>query len=61
VEAAETFTKESGTEAGMDVSDIHERMDIRRAVQSGMIEEAIEKVNDLNPEVCLRCLSNTLF
>lgn len=51
VEAAETFTKESGTEAGMDVSDIHERMDIRRAVQSGMIEEAIEKVNDLNPEI----------
>ena len=34
-----------------DLSTIQERMNVRTAVESGNIDEAIEKVNDLDPEV----------
>lgn len=51
VEAARTFQHESGTSPGVELSAITERMEIRQAVQSGQIEEAIEKVNDLDPEI----------
>lgn len=44
---------ESGTDPQMDLELIRERMDIRRALQSGDVEKAIDLVNDLNPEV--RC------
>ena len=50
VEAAHTFELESGTPPGVDLGAITDRMEIRRAVQSGNVEEAIERVNDLNPE-----------
>jgi len=50
VEAAHTFETESGTPPGVDLDAITDRMEIRRAVQSGNVEEAIERVNDLNPE-----------
>ena len=40
------------TQPGIDLAAITDRMDIRKAVQSGNVEEAIERVNDLNPEVC---------
>lgn len=42
---------ESGTDPQMDLELIRERMDIRRALQSGDVEKAIDMVNDLNPEV----------
>lgn len=51
VDAARMFEKESGTEPGVELSAITDRMEIRKAVQSGNVEEAIEKVNDLNPEI----------
>ncbi|EIE21641.1 hypothetical protein COCSUDRAFT_33734 [Coccomyxa subellipsoidea C-169] len=51
VEAAHTFEKESGTPPGVDLGAITDRMEIRKAVQSGNVEEAIERVNDLNPEI----------
>ncbi len=51
MEAAQTFEKESGTAPGVDLAAITDRMEIRKAVQSGNVEEAIERVNDLNPEV----------
>ena len=51
VEAAKSFERESGTSASMDLSTIHNRMEVRRAVQVGDIDAAIDKVNDLNPEV----------
>lgn len=51
VEAAEIFEKESGTAPGVDLGAITERMHIRKAVQSGNVEAAIEAVNDLNPEI----------
>jgi hypothetical protein len=45
------FEKESGTAPGVDLGAITDRMEIRKAVQAGHVEEAIERVNDLNPEV----------
>lgn len=51
VEAAESFCKESNTKPGVDLAAITDRMEIRKAVQSGDIQDAIERVNDLNPEV----------
>lgn len=51
VDAARTFESESGTSPGVQLSTIMDRMEIRKAVQAGQVEEAIDKVNDLNPEV----------
>lgn len=51
VEAAERFHIESGTEPEIDLATITDRMAVRRAVQSGNVQDAIEKVNDLNPEI----------
>jgi hypothetical protein len=45
------FESESGTAPGVQLSTIMDRMEIRKAVQTGQVEEAIDKVNDLNPEV----------
>ena len=46
------FEAESATAPGVDLGAITDRMEIRKAVQSGNMEEAIERVNDLNPQVC---------
>ena len=51
MDAARIFEKESGTSTGVDLETIKDRMHIRRAVQHGKVEEAIDLVNDLNPEV----------
>ncbi|RAL44812.1 hypothetical protein DM860_003571 [Cuscuta australis] len=51
VEAAEKFRLESGTEPDIDCATITDRMAVKKAVQCGNIEDAIEKVNDLNPEI----------
>ncbi|XP_019168672.1 PREDICTED: glucose-induced degradation protein 8 homolog [Ipomoea nil] len=51
VEAAEKFRTESGTEPDIDLATITDRMAIKEAVQRGNVEDAIEKVNDLNPEI----------
>ena len=51
VDAAEIFHKEADTKPGVDLAAITDRMEIRKAVQSGDIQQAIERVNDLNPEV----------
>ncbi|CAL5229989.1 g13423 [Coccomyxa viridis] len=51
VEAAQTFQQESMTQPGIDLAAITDRMEIRKAVQSGNVEDAIERVNDLNPEI----------
>ncbi|XP_062013238.1 protein GID8 homolog isoform X2 [Rosa rugosa] len=50
VDAAEKFRKESGTEH-IDLATITDRMAVKKAVQCGNVEDAIEKVNDLNPEI----------
>ncbi|XP_071930433.1 protein GID8 homolog isoform X1 [Coffea arabica] len=51
VDAAEKFRKESGTEPDIDLATITDRMAVKKAVQCGNVEDAIEKVNDLNPEI----------
>ncbi|CAN4084010.1 unnamed protein product [Withania somnifera] len=51
VEAAEKFRIESGTDPDIDLATITDRMAVKKAVQSGNVEDAIEKVNDLNPEI----------
>mmetsp|Transcript_8813 Transcript_8813/g.15859 ORF Transcript_8813/g.15859 Transcript_8813/m.15859 type:complete len:230 (-) Transcript_8813:157-846(-) len=51
VDAARLFEKESGTSPGVDLDSITDRMQIRKAVQNGEIEDAIDRVNDLNPEI----------
>ncbi|KAF5728657.1 hypothetical protein HS088_TW21G00806 [Tripterygium wilfordii] len=50
VDAAEKFRKESGTEH-IDLATITDRMAVKKALQCGNVEDAIEKVNDLNPEI----------
>ncbi|KAK4271470.1 hypothetical protein QN277_020164 [Acacia crassicarpa] len=51
VEVAEKFRMESGTEPDINLATITDRMAIKKAVQSGNVEDAIEKMNDLNPEI----------
>ena len=50
-DAAEKFSAESGLDPTVDLVSIQDRMEIRNAIQMGQIEEAIERVNDLDPEV----------
>ncbi|XP_042428642.1 protein GID8 homolog [Zingiber officinale] len=51
VDTAEKFRIESGTEPGVDLATITDRMAVKQALQSGNVEDAIEKVNDLNPTI----------
>lgn len=54
-EAAENFARESGMSSSssqmMDFESIQNRMIIRNAIHSGDIIDAIERVNDFDPEV----------
>ncbi|KAI8616883.1 CTLH/CRA C-terminal to lish motif domain-containing protein [Chytriomyces sp. MP71] len=50
-DAVEKFAEESGLAPNVDLASIDERMRIRAAVQDGRIDEAMERVNDLDPEV----------
>lgn len=52
--AAEEFCKEADLTPSVDLQSISDRMNIREALQRGDVEEAITRVNDLNPEVCMR-------
>ncbi|KAI7824742.1 CTLH/CRA C-terminal to lish motif domain-containing protein [Gamsiella multidivaricata] len=50
-DAAEKFSQESGAKPPVNLESIQDRMVVRTAIQRGNIEEAIERVNDLNPEI----------
>ncbi|KAJ3068942.1 hypothetical protein HDU98_007958 [Podochytrium sp. JEL0797] len=50
-DAVEKFAEESGLEPSVDLSSIEERMKIRAAIQEGKIDEAMERVNELDPEI----------
>ncbi|KAJ2214241.1 hypothetical protein EV179_003143 [Coemansia sp. RSA 487] len=50
-DAAEKFSEESGLHSTVDLGSIEERMQIRFAIQNGDIKSAIERVNDLNPDL----------
>ena len=49
--AAEKFTQEWGIEDNMDFDLIEKRREIRILIQEGKIDEAIEMINDVNPEI----------
>ena len=51
--AAEEFSQEANLTPPVDFESIESRMDIREALQRGDVEDAITRVNDLNPEVCV--------
>lgn len=57
-EAAQRFASEANIEPELDVDSIQERVEIREAIASGDIQGAIEKINELNPQVtpCSSCL-----
>lgn len=46
--------------AEIDLATITDRMAVKKAVQDGHVVDAIEKVNDLNPEVCFFCYFATV-
>lgn len=48
--AADCFARESGLPP-VDLDSMENRMWIRDAIQTGEIEVAIERINDVNPEV----------
>ena len=57
-EAAVEFARETGLPHDVDHTMIRERMTIREAVEDGRVEEAVRRVNELDPEVSnqfLRC------
>ena len=49
--AAQKFAMEANIQLKVDVDSIQERVDIRNAIYSGDIQSAIEKINELDPEV----------
>jgi hypothetical protein len=50
--AAKKFAVEANIQPRADIESIQERVEIRTAIHSGNIQAAIEKINDLNPQVC---------
>ena len=50
-EAAQNFSLEAGLTPQVDLESIHNRKTIRRAIQRGDVEDAIGRVNELDPEV----------
>ena len=50
-EAAVEFARETGLAADVDHAMIQERVEIREAVEEGRVEEAVRRVNELDPEV----------
>lgn len=49
--AAKKFSVEANIQPRADIESIQERVDIRTAIHSGNIQVAIEKINELNPQV----------
>ncbi|KAF9646116.1 lish motif-containing protein [Thelephora ganbajun] len=49
--SAEEFSQEAGLSPPVDFESIEGRMNIREALQRGDVEDAITRVNDLNPEI----------
>lgn len=50
-DAAVEFARETGISSTIDQDMIQERMEIRQAVEDGRVEEAVRRVNELDPEV----------
>jgi hypothetical protein len=52
-DAAISFAKETGLSVDIDTQSIQQRMIIKEAVEDGRVEDAVRRVNELDPEVCL--------
>ena len=52
-EAAEKFAAEAQIRPQIDVESINQRVEIRNLIYEGDIRTAIEKINDLNPQVSI--------
>ncbi|PVU99840.1 hypothetical protein BB559_000351 [Furculomyces boomerangus] len=50
-DAAENFSAEADIQSSVDLSTIEDRMIIRSNIQNGLIKDAIEQVNEVNPEL----------
>ena len=57
--AAEKFAKEANIQLPLEEESIQSRVEIRCAIHAGDIDTAINKINDLNPQVCIWQLSST--
>eukprot|EP00850_Spirogloea_muscicola_P024876 SM001679S02932 [mRNA] locus=s1679:28:1329:+ [translate_table: standard] len=51
LDAAERFRDEAGVQPDIELGTITDRTAVRQAIQAGNVQDAIEKVNDLNPEI----------
>ena len=60
-EAAQRFALEANIEPELDVESIQERVEIREAIAKGDIQTAIEKINELNPQVSPSLSSSPAF
>jgi hypothetical protein len=49
--AAKRFAVEANIQPKADIASIEERVEIRSAIHSGDIQTAIERINELNPQV----------
>ena len=49
--AAQKFALEANIQPKVDMDSIQERVDIRNSIYGGDIQSAIEKINQLNPQV----------
>lgn len=54
-DAAVKFSSETKIDPMVNLESIQDRMNIRNSVQEGNIENAIEQVNDLDPEARGHC------
>ena len=56
--AARKFAMEANIQPNTDFESINERVEIRDSIHRGDLQTAIEKINELNPQVCnaIRCL-----
>lgn len=52
--AAEKFALEANIQLNVDVDSIRDRVEIRNAIYGGDIQSAVEKINELNPQVSLK-------
>jgi hypothetical protein len=50
-QAAQNFAREANIQPRAGVESIEERVEIRNAIHGGDIQAAIEKINELNPQV----------
>ena len=57
--AAKKFAVEANIQPNEDVDSIQERVDIRTAIHLGDIQSAVEKINELNPQVRTIFFSHT--